>query len=85
MAGKEYTGVGSTNRFNPRHQKAFCEGMAYRLSGTAVGKPKANNPFSTTTENEAKLAWDAGWNAANGNTGGALTPLNCALQGTVAA
>ena len=44
MAGKQYTGVGSTNRYNPKFQKAFCEGMAYRASGTAAGNPKVNNP-----------------------------------------
>jgi len=85
MPGKEYTGVGSTNRFNPRHQKAFCDGMAYRLGDTAANRPKANNPFSTSTENEAKLAWDAGWDSAHANAGGALVPLNCGLSGTVAA
>ena len=83
MAGKEYTGVGSTNRFNVKFQKAFCDGMAYRASGTAAGKPKANNPFSTSVDNECKLAWDSGWDSADANKGGALVPLNCALSGNV--
>ena len=77
MAGKQYTGVGSTNRYNPKFQKAFCEGMAYRASGTAAGKPKVNNPHISGSENY--LAWNAGWDSADANKGGTLVPLNCGL------
>lgn len=85
MAGKQHAGF-APNRFNPREQKAFCDGMAHRLADTAANNPITDNPFdNTNVEGDNEIAWDAGWNAADGDAGGALDPLNCALEGTVAA
>ena len=54
-----------------RNSRAYCEGMAYRASGTGAGNPISDNPYDGTgTEEEA--AWDAGWNAAAGAAGGNL-------------
>ena len=86
-------GVGAATvprRFQPAEAKAFCDGMAYRLSGTAAGKPKANNPYkvapySTTTDAQIIAAWDNGWDSADANNPGALVPYNCNLSGTVSA
>lgn len=81
-------GVGSATtprRYQPKEAQAFCEGMAWRLSGTAAAKPKSSNPYVIATQNDLKLAWDNGWDSAQANSPGALVRYNCALSGTVAA
>jgi len=83
MAGEQFNGTLIRN-FKPKESAAFCEGMAYRLSGTAIGAPIVDNPYSDP-DGGIEAAWDAGWNSANADTGGALIPLCCALEGTVLA
>ncbi len=85
MAGKAYAG-GPTNRWSPREQKAFCEGMAFRLQGTAIAFPITGNPWdNSNTEGDLEIAWDFGWTSADDDSPGALNPQNCALEGTVSA
>lgn len=46
---------------------AFCEGLAYRASGTALGAPITDNPHISGSPDAD--AWDAGWNVGNDSTG----------------
>ena len=60
-----------------RESKAYCEGMAYRASGTAVAKPITDNPH--VADSEAGIAWDTGWSTADNNVGSTVpaTSLGC--------
>ena len=84
MAGKICTGSADGNAFNPRESSAYCDGMAYRASGTAAAKPKSDNPFDGDGS-EAETAWDAGWDFADAAKGGAIdaTGTCCNVTGTV--
>lgn len=82
----KHGGATSIKTADRRLAQAFCEGMAHRLSGTALAKPITDNPYiGSTPDAELKTAWDNGWNSAQADAGGALTPHSCALSGTVAA
>lgn len=88
MAGETYTGRPTADplrNFNPKESEAFCEGMAHRLSDTALNAPITDNPYSDTPSGDTDLraAWNQGWNTADAEAGGPLTPLCCALEGTV--
>lgn len=65
-----------------RESKAFAEGILYRAGGTAIAKPKADNPHETGSE--AFAAWDLGWDAAQAAAGGSLPATGCAAPtGTI--
>jgi len=65
-----------------RTSNAFCEGINYRASGTAVAKPAADNPHESGSD--AWNAWDDGWDLANAATGGTLGAQGCcAPTGTI--
>jgi len=66
-----------------RTSKSFCEGIAYRASGTAVAKPAEDNPHQTGSD--AFDAWDDGWDLANAEAGGTLASGCCAPTGTISA
>ena len=86
MAGLKCNG-GTIKSADSRLSKAYCEGMAYRASDTALNAPKTDNPFATTNESENSVAWDAGWDAADG-AGGTITGAIagcCALRGATVA
>lgn len=73
MAGKLYDGRDVTTPKNgvKKNTKAYCEGMSYRATGTAVQAPKVNNPHLAGSE--AATAWDAGWDTADNNAGGTIS------------
>ena len=50
--------------------KAFCKAIDFRVSGTALERPKANNPFPVGSS-EA-IAWDNGWDKAQASAGGVM-------------
>jgi len=77
-------GATTPRRYQPREAQAFCEGMGFRLGGTAVARPKNSNPYTSIPQADLKAAWDNGWDSADDNAPGALVPYNCALAGTVA-
>ena len=84
MAGKMCTGKNENSSFNPNQSRAYCEGMTYRASGTALEKPVFDNPQPAGSE--ANAAWTRGWNVANGNTGGFISKADlgcCASVGLV--
>lgn len=91
MAGTMNTNAGGVGgattprRYQPKEAQAFCEGMKFRLSGTAAARPKNQNPYTSIPQADLKAAWDNGWDSAHANAGGALVPYNCALRGTVSA
>lgn len=62
--GSEYNNAGAGQL---KDSKAFCEGMAYRASDTAILAPKADNPHPAASE--AALAWNLGWDFATANVG----------------
>lgn len=64
-----------------KDSKAYCEGMAHRASNTAANAPITDNPHLAGTE--VADAWDAGWTAANGETGTISDAAAgcCALRG----
>jgi hypothetical protein len=87
MPGKLCNGV-------PTHQPyvsnawAYCEGMAYRASGTAAAKPITGNPHSATGDPVDWQNWNRGWTAADGESGGTIPALVagcCALAGVAVA
>lgn len=65
--GSDYNNAGAGHI---RSSVAFCEGVAYRASGTALAAPKTDNPH--VSGSEAADAWDAGWDAADADAGGAF-------------
>lgn len=73
MPGKLYDGRDVTTPKNgvPKNSQAYCDGMYYRASDSAVNVPKQNNPHQAGSE--AAAAWDAGWDDAHAQVGGDLT------------
>lgn len=69
MAGKICDG-NNASLAEIRNSRAYCEGMAYRASGTGAGNPIINNP--NVIDSEEWEAWNRGWTAANGAAGGNL-------------
>jgi len=64
--------------------KAYCEGMAYRASGTLIQRPFASNPHVQNSPDWN--AWDYGWTKANDNAGGQISKADrgcCAASGVV--
>lgn len=88
MAGKLCFGEQLANAGAGRidQSKSFCEGMAYRATGTLLGAPKTGNPHVPGAPDA--IAWDLGWDFAE--TGkSASVPLDtsgtcCAAVGLVA-
>ncbi len=82
MPGQWCNGV-DTDQPYVIESRAYCEGMAYRQGGTAVQRPKTDNPFPTwDTVNRAN--WDRGWDVADAAAGGTISAANagcCALRG----
>ena len=72
MAGKLCIGVPANNIGAGRigESRAFCEGLAFRMSGTAVGQPITGNPHESGSPDSR--AWDAGWIEADAAAGGTL-------------
>jgi len=65
-----------------RTSNAFCEGINYRASGTALEKPSDDNPH--VADSDAWDAWDDGWDLANAAAGGVLGAQGCcAPTGTI--
>lgn len=86
MPGKLCTGATTNSTGTLKSSKAFCEGMAYRASGTAIAKPKVDNPH--VAGSDAATAWDLGWDFAEAGKS-ASVPLDtsatcCAAVGLVA-
>jgi len=80
-----YSGV-AIKKFDPRAAKAFCDGMAYRQSDTALNAPSTDNPFDVTIEFDCYEGWAKGWNEADALAGGNLTVQNnrsCNVTGAV--
>ena len=69
MAGKLCFGSAYNNAGagNLEQSKAFCEGMGYRAAGTALEKPKEDNPHAAGSE--SALAWALGWDFSEANVG----------------
>ena len=79
MPGQLCTGTTIKNG-TIRDSKAFCEGMAYRTTGSAVAAPKANNPHAAGSD--AAIAWDNGWDIADAAGGSTIgDAFCCALRG----
>ena len=71
MAGEQFDGAGTIRKFVPKNSQAFCDGMRHRSQGTAVGFPITDNP-EDGVGSDFETAWDAGWNAAHAQAGGAI-------------
>lgn len=63
-----------------RENKAFEEGMQYRLQGASATYAKANNPHDGLGD-EAETAWDAGWDLVHASAG---SPFTAAEYGSAA-
>lgn len=75
MAGKICNGLTNNNAFRVGSTQACADGAEYRGSGTAVAKPKADNPHPVGSEDHD--AWDAGWDLAHAAAGGNLAATGC--------
>lgn len=67
-----------------QESKAYCEGIHYRAGGTAVQRPKTDNPH--VDGSEAHAAWDLGWDLAQANAGDTVDRAEatcCAPTGTI--
>ena len=71
MPGTLCNGVDTDQPYINR-SRAYCQGFLYRLEGTAVAKPKTDNPYGADQE-VAKVDWDTGWDNCNAQAGNALT------------
>ena len=71
MAGKLCNGDKDISAVKARNSIAYCEGLVYRAGGTAVARPKTDNP--QLAGSEAADAWDLGWEAAQASAGSAMT------------
>ena len=71
MPGKLCTGAPTNSKPRLTSSKAFCEGMAYRASGTGIDKPITDNPHEAGSEDST--AWNAGWTVANDNIGSTIS------------
>lgn len=90
MAGRtNFAQVGKLQYgFSPENAQAFCEGMAFRTTGTEITAPITANPFAADPEGELELAWEEGWNSANNAAGGTIpsqVAQNCPLTGATVA
>jgi len=83
MAGEQFDG-NTVRNFKPNDSKAYCDGMAYRASGSALGKPITGNP-EDGLGSDYEAAWDAGWAAADAQAAGTISIDEagcCNLAGT---
>ena len=73
MAGTLCTGQPENNIGAGRlsQSKAYCEGMAYRASGTLIAKPITDNPHVVGSPD--RDAWDRGWTTADDASGGNIS------------
>jgi hypothetical protein len=73
MSGKLCVGEPLNNIGAARidESRAFCEGLAYRMSGTVLTRPIADNPH-LIVDSPDHVAWDNGWGKADNAAGGAL-------------
>jgi len=81
MAGQLCWGV-AIKSSDKRDTKAYCEGMAYRASDTALNAPITDNPHEAGSS--AAVGWDAGWDIADGAAGSTISNLEagcCAMRG----
>jgi len=86
MAGKFCTGVVTNNNFLPKESKAYCEGMQWRMQGTALQFPITDNPH--LADSPAAITWGLGWIVADNAAPGAITPSDapcCAVPNVVVA
>ena len=70
MPGRLCTGQPENNIGAGRlsQSKAYCEGMAYRASGTFAAKPVTDNPHVPGSPDAG--SWDLGWIVADDASGG---------------
>lgn len=90
MAGKLCTGKPFNNigAGHLRTSKSFCEGLAYRASGTLISRPVEDNPHAGDGDSEANSAWVSGWDVADAASPGAIDPDNapcCAVSAALVA
>ena len=73
MPGKLCTGAPTNNVGAGRlsQSKAYCEGMAYRASGTLIAKPITDNPHASGSPDG--ISWDSGWTKADDASGGNIS------------
>lgn len=65
-----------------RNSKAFCEGMAYRASDTALNAPVTDNPH--VANSDASVSWIDGWTVADDAAGSTISAADagcCAMRG----
>ena len=85
MAGKLYDGrneVSDAKNGVPKNSQAYCDGIVYRSGGTALQRPKTDNPNQPGSEQAT--AWDAGWDLADFNAGSQIPKGSggpCAVEG----
>ena len=71
MAGRWLSTVAANSAAHIKDWRAYEQGAAYRLGGTALEVPATNNPFpSGTPEN---VLWATGWTASDG---GEIDPMS---------
>ena len=81
MSGKLCTGATTNNAYLPKNSRAYCEGIDYRMSGTAIAKPITDNPHEA--DSEAADAWGLGWAAIETDAGSTSTLIqNCCAVDT---
>ena len=86
MSGKLCTGKKTNSKPKLSSSRSFCEGMAYRQSGTLLQRPLAANPHEDG--NEDSVAWETGWNIADNAAGGLISKGSygcCGALGVVSA
>lgn len=71
MPGKLCNGVATDQPYINR-SRAYCQGFLFRLQGTAVNRPKENNPYGVG-QPTAAADWDLGWDNCNAEAGNSLT------------
>ena len=83
MAGQLCAGsTQTTKNADPVNSKAFCEGMAYRASDTALNAPVTDNPHEANSD--ASVSWIDGWDVAEAAAGGNIGKAEaacCAMEG----
>jgi len=88
MPGKLCNGRESNNAGAGRlsQSKAYCEGMAYRASGTGIAKPITDNPHVDGSPDG--VSWATGWTVAEAGVGGNVSKADlgcCASVPTILA
>jgi len=71
--------AGTVHAHLPKAARAFCEGMAFRMTAGPTLAPQEDNPYPADPMAEEAAAWDDGWIHAELGEGDALDPLGCAL------